>query len=631
MKLIPKKQSGGSFLNYFADYAVVKPVASGLEEAQATTTKSSSGEKGALGEKDYTALLKDIDGLPNEMRYLQQVIGSLFQSSALSGSELDSSILAHEYSQALFEIKNANFNKKEFDKAYNEARANKALNEVAINKGHIVCYDKDKKIQNISLSEFKKNRDKYMPITNGELLALRSQDPDLVYRNDIFEITNNGIGIDKVQTMIKERLGTLGSSDNNYSGTIAKVGDSVAAGIDILRQMSQQEQSNMTLDGMYKSKIITKDQKVQAEKALEYIYSTLPENAQILLALRSNETENLTKGALDTIQSLVMSRMNSTRDVTIEYDDSNSSGKSSKSGTGKGGLLDEDQNVAFMFLAGYGNKESFIVNPGTNIATSVTANSMQLVKKDGTNLGGNCSLQEASEGQFGGILDWNKVTMGGRKVDPSSFNQVLITDGMVRSIDFPVDENGNPDLRPTTLEAKRKADAMIQEAGIDLNDKQSIAQNSQMINDILRECGLQAAYNEDGEIVSGNWKRFAVMNGTADDRALGMDAMDSDNLLLHEIIDDTKINNLLRIMGDKMGLTGKEKVEFDKNDSWIEFGYDRLLEGTIWIPINANYHNAMAGSGQEMSANLNMQLEQRQAHMDRQNMLRSQYVPAEQP
>jgi len=41
--------------------------------------------------------------------------------------------------------------------------------------------------------------------------------------------------------------------------------------------------------------------------------------------------------------------------------------------------------------------------------------------------------------------------MGGRHIDSSYLNQVLVEDGNIRSIDFPVDENGNPDLRPTTI------------------------------------------------------------------------------------------------------------------------------------------------------------------------------------
>lgn len=634
MKIVPKKQKGGNFLHLFADYAPMQPAASMFGEAAPTKQGvKESEDKGKLTEKDLYKMLEDVDGLPNEVDYLVRNATLLFDDALFFGnSSVDSQSLGYAYSQVMSQLKRANFNKKEYDNAYKQVEQNKGLNEAVITTGGgLLVYDENNAVKQISIKDYKNTPDKYRTISNSELLRIRAYDPQMVNDNTVFEVLNNGIGIEKIQQMIKERFQSLGSSDIQYSGSVSKVGKDVLAGVDVLKHLTEEEQSNMTLDGMYKAKIITKDQQVQAQKALEYIYSTLPANAQAVLALRSNEKEDLTKGALEVIQSLIQSKMSSTRNIELEYDAKLNADGSKKDSSGKGGkgLMDEDLNAAQMFLAGYGNKETFMINPGTNLSTAVTSNAMQLVKKDGTNLGTNCSLQEVSQGQFGGILDWSNVTMGGRKVDPSFMNEVLVSDGMVRSIDFPIDANGNPDLRPTTLEAKRHADDLIREAGIDIDDPVSIGQNYQKINEILEECGLSAAYNSDGKIIAGNWKRFAVMNGTADNRALGMDPLDN-NMLLNEVTEDGKIDSINSAIEQKLGLK-KGSREFDKNDSWWEGDYDMLLEGTIWVPLNVNYANAMVGSGKEMSAALNQELEARQIEMDRSNELRRRYIQAEQP
>jgi len=70
MKLIYKKQTGGSFLPLFADYLQVQGPGSIFESEQKSTSNTSSktgGDKGKITEKDLFTMLKDVDGLPNEM------------------------------------------------------------------------------------------------------------------------------------------------------------------------------------------------------------------------------------------------------------------------------------------------------------------------------------------------------------------------------------------------------------------------------------------------------------------------------------------------------------------------------------------------------------------------------------
>ena len=119
------------------------------------------------------------------------------------------------------------------------------------------------------------------------------------------------------------------------------------------------------------------------------------------------------------------------------------------------------------------------------------------------------------------------------------------------------------------------------------------------------------------------------MNGTADNRALQIDPLGGNNQLLSEVTDDAKVNNLISIIQEK---TKVDKLQFDKHDwGFLEGDYDMFLEGTIWIPLNANYHNAAAGSGKQMSKKLNVELEKRQQELDRQDQLMRSYKNPGQP
>lgn len=630
MKLVPKKQKGGSFLNYFTDYAILQPATEKPVAGSSPKTKEpkEEKEKGKISEKDLFGILNSVDGLPNEMKQLTTDMLNMYQQAELFGDDIDSRSLASLYAKNMYKVKEAGFNKKEYDKAYQILSKNDGLNEFAITEnGKIVAYNKDQKLTNISVKEYLSNPSDYQAITNQQLLWLRAHDPQFVNNNNVFQITNNGIGINQIQKEIQDRLGNLGTSELNYSGNISVKDKNILAGASLIQQLSESEQANLGLDGLYKAKIITKEQNQQAQKALQYIYGTLSTSAKTILALRSGDKENPEKGAMETIWNLISSKTSPTREVSMDLENTDPTGaKQSKGKKGSGGIGDIDESVASRFLSGYGAKEYFTINPGTNLSIDVAANTMPLVKANGDQLGANTSLQEVSQGQFGGVLDWQKVTIGGRKIDPIYLDRVLVSDGQVRSIDFPVDANGNPDLRPTTLEQKKKAEQEIAAAGIDINNVGDRAINANKINAIMQHNGLSAIYDKNGELIQGRWGRFAVMNGTADNRVLSQDPLDSPNNFLSEITDDDRIDTYDRIIAEKT----KTEIKRDKNDwGFLEGDYDMLMEGTIWIPLKVDYHASQAGI--TMTGAEAYELEKAQLQNNKRNQLLNQYNNPGQP
>jgi len=61
--------------------------------------------------------------------------------------------------------------------------------------------------------------------------------------------------------------------------------------------------NEITIDGLYKSKMLTKSQAQSAERALQHIYTTLPENAKTLIKLKTDGTK---KGVVQYLTNYVL-------------------------------------------------------------------------------------------------------------------------------------------------------------------------------------------------------------------------------------------------------------------------------------------------------------------------------------
>lgn len=599
---IPKYQQGGGFESLFTIY---KPIQTETpRRAAASSRKSESKEKddsdkGKLTEKDLFSMLKDLDGLPNEMQTLVSSLTNTLRIARVTGQD-DINDLATTYLTNLYKLKQAKYNRDLFKETYDRAVKNNSLNDIAITlNGSVLALDKDQKIVAMKPKEWvqAKQSGEYQALTNSNLLWYRSQHPEYVNNNKVLQIVENGIGLETVHKMIKDRFRDLGKTETGSETFIPK---DAAKGQQILEQMLQ-----LGPEGYYKiSTDLTQTDQRQVDTTLAYIYNTLPANARTRLALETAD------GSQKSAQSIIGAMIFGTLDSKTKYSAQYIGTDKKLSGKGKKGSDDSlDMNTAMKWLAGYGNKESFIVNMGSSSSYLVQSSTMPLVKMNGDYLGVNSTLQQVSEGQYSSILDLRSVSMGMKLVDPSAFGQVLLSDGKISSIDFPcVEQNGvvMPDLSQQTRVNKEKADALIRQRGINLTDPNSIKQNYATINQIYQDNELPAAYNADGTLITTGWRRFGVINGKASNKALGMGQFDG-NSLLQEDNDDNSVQNYINITKDE---------NWDTNN-FLWNGVDHLYKGTIWIPVQVNYHSAAANM--KISANEALELEQRQQTLDMQN------------
>ena len=621
MKIIPKLQRGGPFSPIFAQYIPIAPQqqqqaaqTSKQSSASTSSTKSSSGGDS----KEMLSILKGLDGLPNEIQAITKSITQLYDYTTAFSGDSDTGGLTSLYAQCEAEIKMANFNKKEYDKAYQLAVKNDGLNEIAIDaQGFLYAYDKDKKLKQVTVGQYLKNKDKYSPITNSNLLWLRAHDPQFINNNVVFSTVSNSIGMGEVVKQIKANLSTLGSSTEDMSGLVHRVGDKVISGLEALRKLAEQG-GKAAVDGIYKVKSSNTNSEKQAKAAIEWLFESLTPNAQMLLMIKGGDSQNPTKGAYNLLSKRVMSMMSDKVSYSEDYqDDFNPDGsvrdtsKSSKSG----GEDDLKQNVAMAFMNGGGYTEQVDIVPGSNIGGSVVAVTQGIPGTDNKPFQGQYLSELASSG-IGPMMDTKNATMGGHKVVLQ--DQVQILYNKMHAVWWPVKDDGvTPDFSDANIEE-------IKAANKEIATKQ-IAPDSPEAIQIMKDHGIPNPRS---------LKRFFVFDAMTNNKALGVDRFDSTPLL--ETVSDSETKAYLeeyKSYFSKDKSKGKN-MDFDEFSVWNINdwfgGYDDVYKGTVWVPMLDDYMNALAGTGETIKTDQFNDYERRQWEFDRDKQLQASYIDAKQ-
>lgn len=575
----PKYQQGGGFESLFTIYKPIQtetPRRATAPSRRSESKEKDDSDKGKLTEKDLFSMLKDLDGLPNEMQQLVSSLTNTLRIAKVTGQD-DINDLATTYLTNLYKLKQAKYNRNLFKETYDRAVENNSLNDIAITlNGSVLTLDKDQKIVAMRPEEWvqAKQSGEYQALTNSNLLWYRSQHPEYVNNNKVLQIVENGIGLESVHKMIKDRFREIGKTETGQDTFIPK---EVAKGQQIIEQMLQ-----LGPEGYYKiSTDTTQTDRRHVDATLAYIYSTLPANARTRLALETSDGSQ--KSAQSVIEAMIFGTLDSKTKYSAQYigTDEKLSGKDKK-----GNSTTMDTNIAFKFLQGYGNSEIFSIRLGGNRQTVVQSNTMPLVTKGDEPLGVNQPLSKIADGSYGGILDLRSVSVGMSLIDPAMLNQVIVSDGKVRSIDFPsINDRGHilPDLSPDTTAKKEAAERNLRQRGINTNNPEHRQKYYQEINQEYVNQNLPAPYDQKGNVSNGNWTRFAIIDISTDGRVLGSN---SQKIGVSEITDDFEADNLISII--------KENVKDYESTRKDWFGADALYKGIAWIPITTSYNAAMA-------------------------------------
>lgn len=611
MKVIPKLQDGG-FMSLFTSYAPIQSPAPSQQARGSHSREERSSEreestKGKLTEKDLFELVSKVDGLPNDTRALVSSLQNMFQMQQITGTA-DVSDLASTYLSNLYQIKMASYNKKEYDKAYTEVTKNGGLNEYAITaSGQVIVMDEDDNLKQISVSELLKGTSKYRPLTNSNLLYLRAYQPEYINNNQILNTVANGIGMEQVDKMIREKLSSLGTSESVRSGYSVKSDSYIAQGLNVLSQVESAAvagQTGMTLDGMYKNKIITKDQKQQAEAALQYIYNTLPDNAKTLLSIKAGNAANPQAGAQAVILQLITSRMSQTNSSETTWEGTleqvTKSGKGGK-GSGEGDGLGSDNIKTSPYLNMSrmigGNPTSLSINKGTIYQMDVDGvNYPSIPGFDGKPIGKTSLENLLVSGLQGVVTDKNAITFGNIVLSSADFDNVMYdgTGGTMAILPTKMSTTGRKVVDLEALDRWEAANKQLRDMGIksiyDSDHQQEIVQ-------VLYQNQLEKLVNvSTGSLDYSAFGQFMIVDGYAVDNS-SKNTFKNSSFVTKVDDNSDEIQIIERALS-----TDKDQSNYKIDvDNWYDWnGHDIVYKGSIYIPITSNQLQALTASGQHV-------------------------------
>lgn len=586
------KQQGGAMAPYVTYTPLVpqqrqQPVQQVVPQ-QKQTDKTDDGK---LKDKDLATMLKDIDGLPNDMNIIANSISDLY--SLGSQGLLPQQDMMNLYISSLLKVKIAGFNKNEYEEAYKRATENDGLSEIGIASDgrHVYVRDiNDSKIKAVNVADFMKNQRKYQAITNGELLQIRANSPQMAFNNDILRVVENGIGMEKVQSMLKSQLVDLGKSKRE--GTIrAYIDDQrVIDGLEVIKELQQARvPASVNLDGLYEGDFITESQKKQAEAVTMYLYKTLPKNAQTLLQIRSGNVKNPIQGACELIFELVNATTSDTITGKLEYKGAyNKDGtKSSSSGT-KDDSIDSNPYISMIReQGGQENVPCVILTAGGTTGMRFYGTRYSQLPRVNSDMSIDMLL---STGLQGIVQSRDGITFGDQEIGSDKLRDVLYDNqgGVVATLPCKINKNGNKVVNLEVLDKYSK----VQE---DLKGKHFTSEQ-----EYKRAMAESLKRHQLDELIDAStglpdyrqFTQFLVVAGYTTDKNIDIN---KDSKFIQKVDADGSLQDKLeRGLSIKSG-DYKESYSVDIGDKWpiFEWGYDDVYRASIYIPLNNNLNAAV--------------------------------------
>lgn len=600
-------QQGGT---YSPPYVVYQPIATASETTRTAAASASAKSSKDLTDKDILEMLEKMDGLPSDMAIITKNLRSFYLDQADGPLGIGStSNIALRYLNLVNQIKVANFNKKEYDNAWQQVTSKGGLNELAItDRGQFVCMNENGDYKLMTAEQLKESEG-YTALTNNDLLRYRAESLPLANKNEILAVVRNGIGMAEVTKEIQQVIEKIGNSQTSSEGYLATKQGRIIRGLEDFQQAIQAASGSVSYNGtvndLYKFKLLTKDQASQATEALAYVYTTLSPTAKALLKSKTDLTD---AGAQKLLQTLVASTMDSTQEFSIDLEGGKSA--SSKSGSsGKDSTNLKATQLVDMVKSIEGVKSSMLIDRGDGIQMSITGRQFNLINDTTGKPITDTSLANmlSQSGIQGIVKNMDNITFGDQKVPKEALKNITYNNTGAMRVNLPIKPDGSVDF--SLLDAYQKL-----EAEIDLLGPNATAAE---VKALYEKSGLGSLLKANGQPDETKFGAFLVTEGYTTDALSGI----KESPMVKEYKGNTDLAAQTLLESLKVG-TGKNAVypEFDANSWWPGdwFGlYDKIYKAAIYIPIDNSTLTAARLDGQHLDYDEALELERKYQNFDK--------------
>lgn len=171
-------------------------------------------------------------------------------------------------------------------------------------------------LDTISYKDYQDNPDKYIALTNEELLEWRRNDPTLAYKTDIIDDVGSAIGVETIVKWVSDRIKDFGKT--TITGYSEKQAAKIKSGLEHIISGDAGDFRGVLAagpDGVYKISSESTIADTGIKQAMQYLYETLPKDFKRTLGGKA-VVENYSPEAL----LLQMLMYNTDRQLKADYE-----------------------------------------------------------------------------------------------------------------------------------------------------------------------------------------------------------------------------------------------------------------------------------------------------------------------
>lgn len=603
-KFVPKFQRGSSIGNALAIYQDLsgpyydtitqyelkrryEGSGSGSSKSSSKKSSDSDSEKGAFTRKDFINSIKDANLLPNDINALYQTITGLFNRVKMMGSDVQD--ISQLYLQIMPMLNNAKMNRKRYDEIETKLRNEGKLYELAYYQGGVYATDSQtRKIVHISKDQLNENKQRYSPITYGQLLWCTQNMPEQAYNHSWLEAASSAISLKEVAELLKSNLYKLGT--DTIKVDYFETNQQYAQAFNELKHLLAAP------EGYYKLTQLLKNPTKQGEGITGLFNAAMTLLPEAAIGRLKFATQN---GTGEEVHGLIAQMVAGQSDYTKEFSLSpvttvDENGRIGTKSTKTAAEKEPNEGQWAQILTGKSGddkKYQLLIDSAKLSVDGKYQGSLPQLKA-------NMPLGDYLANELGQVSKNNKqISFGDIKIDVQSLNDVMINSASGAIIATLPKVPGEDRVSFKALDDLQAIQKKLDNAGY----KKGSPEYEKEVASQMTELGYGYMYNSNGQPNKQFFGNFLILEGLTSDNMIGYDSKDQKADLSKSIYMKKHENS--RELQDKLqvGLSTKARGEYKLDDLYngilnpgdnLFWSSDNIYEGNIFVPLTENLLNA---------------------------------------